>query len=119
MAAASLVSLHKSSEAFLLCFQGHETHNPIGRLGLPPFSSGREEPMSTATAKAKFVVTGNTTWQRERRFFTSMALIAGFTVFVGFAPTYYLKSISLAPALPLLVHIHGVLFTLWIVLLIA
>jgi hypothetical protein len=58
-------------------------------------------------------------WRRDRRFFTGMALVAAFTVFVGFAPTYYLKGISKAPPLPPLVHVHGMLFTAWIVLLIA
>jgi uncharacterized membrane protein YozB (DUF420 family) len=58
-------------------------------------------------------------WQRDRLFFSAMALAAGITAFVGFAPTYYLKGIYGAPQLPLLVHVHGVLFSSWVVLLIA
>jgi hypothetical protein len=48
-----------------------------------------------------------------------MALVAVFTVFVGFAPTYYLKNVTGAPPLPPLVHVHGLLFTAWIILLMA
>jgi hypothetical protein len=58
-------------------------------------------------------------WRRDRHFFTGMALVAAFTVFIGFAPTYYLKNVTGAPPLPPLVHVHGLLFTAWIVLLIA
>jgi len=57
-------------------------------------------------------------WQRDRRFFTAMAVAAAVAVFVGFYPTYYLKPFYGTPALPPLVHLHGILFTGWIVLLI-
>jgi hypothetical protein len=46
-----------------------------------------------------------------------LALLAAVTTFVGFAPTFYLKTIYGTRPLPTLVHIHGVLFTSWIVLL--
>jgi hypothetical protein len=52
----------------------------------------------------------------DRRFFTAMSILAAITVFAGFAPTYYLKGAFGAPALPLLVHFHGLLFTSWILL---
>src|SRR6516162_2932141 len=58
-------------------------------------------------------------WRRDRHFFTGMALVAAFTVFIGFAPTYYLKNVTGAPPLPPLVHVHGLLFTAWIILLMA
>lgn len=60
-------------------------------------------------------------WRRDRRFFTGMALAAALTVFAGFAPSYYLRSIVGRPTFsggtmtPLL-HAHGLLFTAWIVL---
>jgi hypothetical protein len=38
-------------------------------------------------------------------------------VFIGFAPTYFLRALSDQPALSWLVHLHGALFTAWIVLL--
>lgn len=61
-------------------------------------------------------------WRRDRRFFTGMALAALLTVFAGFAPSYYLKAAFGRPAIsglqPLspLLHVHGLVFTGWIVL---
>ena len=34
----------------------------------------------------------------------------------GFARTYYLKELYATPALPILLHIHGAVMTLWYVL---
>ena len=48
-----------------------------------------------------------------RWFFVGMAVAAAVTVFLGFARTYYLKSVFPTPALPLLFHVHGLLFTAW------
>jgi hypothetical protein len=39
-------------------------------------------------------------------------------VFVGFSRTYYLAGIFKAPLPNLLVHIHGAVFTTWILLLV-
>jgi len=36
--------------------------------------------------------------------------------FVGFAPSYFLKSFSHGPELPLRIHVHGAIFTSWFVL---
>lgn len=55
----------------------------------------------------------------ERRFFAAAALVAALVAFVGFAPTYYLKGFFGTPALPGLVHLHGLVMTLWIVLFLA
>jgi hypothetical protein len=38
------------------------------------------------------------------------------TVIVGFAPTYYLKPLFATPALPLSIHIHGAVFSAWVLL---
>jgi hypothetical protein len=47
-----------------------------------------------------------------------MAVLAAAIVFAGFAPSYYLKGWYGTPPLPSpLVHLHGMLFTSWIVLL--
>jgi hypothetical protein len=56
--------------------------------------------------------------RRDRCFFTSMALAAGLAVCVGFAPTFYLRPTALEP-LPPYLHVHGVLFTAWIVFFLA
>ncbi|RPI48611.1 MAG: hypothetical protein EHM55_25300 [Acidobacteria bacterium] len=54
----------------------------------------------------------------DRIFYTSTALLLAAIVFAGFAPTFYMRTASL-PALSTLLTVHGSLFTLWIVLLIA
>lgn len=60
------------------------------------------------------------------RFFLGMAMAVVATVFLGFAPTYYLRSFThtavyptglpVSPSLPALVHVHALLFTAWILL---
>ena len=63
------------------------------------------------------VITTELCLKQDRRFFTGMALAVSVIVFVGFAPTYFLKTVYGTPALPSrLVHVHGVLLTAWIVL---
>jgi uncharacterized membrane protein YozB (DUF420 family) len=52
-------------------------------------------------------------WQTDRLFFTGMALASVLTLALGFAPTYFVRSSTLPP-LSLLYHLHGALFTLWI-----
>lgn len=49
-------------------------------------------------------------------FFAAMAAAATIVTFLGFAPTYYLKGFFDAPQLPVGVHVHGVLFTAWVLL---
>ena len=54
--------------------------------------------------------------RRERLFYTGMAAAVVITVFAGFARTYFLRPyFDTQPLLPLL-HLHGFVFTLWIVL---
>ena len=54
---------------------------------------------------------------RERLFFSGMTVAFAVVVFIGFAPTYFLRSLSDRPPLPWLVHVHGALFSAWILLL--
>jgi hypothetical protein len=51
-------------------------------------------------------------------FFSSMAVVILVSVLVGFAPSYYLAGLFKAPLPNLLVHIHGAVFSSWILLLI-
>ena len=54
--------------------------------------------------------------RRERWFYIAMSIAAVITVFAGFAPTYYLRPyFNTAPLMPLL-HVHGIVFTSWLVL---
>jgi hypothetical protein len=59
----------------------------------------------------------------DRLFYGGMAVVMALTVLAGFAPTYYLRLVSDAPHATLtggpftpLVHVHGALFTAWVVL---
>lgn len=54
--------------------------------------------------------------RREHIFYPAMAAGIALTVLGGFAPTYYLRPLFGHPPLPWLVHIHGFVFTSWIVL---
>lgn len=54
--------------------------------------------------------------RRERWFYVVMSIAAMITVFAGFSRTYYLRPrFTTEPLIPLL-HLHGVVFTSWIVL---
>lgn len=54
--------------------------------------------------------------RRERWFYLCMSAAVAITVFAGFAPTYYLRPrFTTAPLMPLL-HLHGLVFTSWVVL---
>lgn len=75
--------------------------------------------VSTATAPGKALATG----AYDRVFYSSIALAMALVVFGGFAPTYYLRAfvdspvtVSGATTLTPLAHLHGALFTGWVVL---
>ena len=60
----------------------------------------------------------------ERKFYSRMALFLAFLVLVGFGPSFYLRNIVPAfprpnPTLPPAVILHGGVFTLWMVAIIA
>jgi hypothetical protein len=52
-----------------------------------------------------------------RVFHTGMSVAFLLTAFAGFAPTYYLRALSDRPTLSPLLHVHGLVFTSWLVLL--
>jgi len=54
---------------------------------------------------------------RGDRFYAWVVVGAALIVFIGFARTYFLKGIFNTPRLPLLLHLHGAVLTLWFVLL--
>jgi hypothetical protein len=54
-----------------------------------------------------------------RRFYIYVAIVAVLVVFAGFARTYYLKGAFGTPALPVLLHLHGLVMTLWFALFLA
>src|SRR5262245_30388110 len=54
--------------------------------------------------------------QNDRIFFTGMALASALTVFIGFSPSYFMRSAELPPLRPLYL-VHGALFASWMLLL--
>jgi hypothetical protein len=62
------------------------------------------------TKLGQTAVTGN------RRFYTWFAVGAFLIIFAGFAHTYYLRLVFETKGLPVLLHLHGFLFTSWFVL---
>ena len=71
-------------------------------------SSLDNEPQSSAWRKYNL--------RHDNRFFAGMAVVCLLVVFIGFARTYYLAGVFKAPLPNLLVHIHGAVFSLWILL---
>src|SRR5581483_8343595 len=55
----------------------------------------------------------------DRAFYVGMAVAAVVTVFVGFAQTYFLRPHFVSHPLPLYLHVHGLVFTAWIVVFVA
>lgn len=55
----------------------------------------------------------------ERWFFATMAGVVAITTFVGFAPSYYLAPMFGGRPLSSLLHVHGFVFTGWILLYVA
>lgn len=54
----------------------------------------------------------------DRLFFSVTAWLMVVTVFVGFSHTYYLAGVFHAPLPSRLLHVHGVIFTAWMLLLV-
>jgi len=53
---------------------------------------------------------------RDQVFFVAMAIATALTILVGFARTYYVKTLTGTPPLSPLVHVHAAVFTSWVVL---
>jgi hypothetical protein len=66
--------------------------------------------MATAAARPRWSV------RSDDLFFSGMAGVALIAVFAGFARTYFLAGLFRAPLPNLLIHVHGAVFTLWIIL---
>src|SRR5688572_326123 len=80
--------------------------------------------MSTATvARTVQHASPAREYARDRMFYSGMAVAMGLTVFAGFAPSYYLRFLSSGPSATVsggpftpLIHLHGALFTAWVLL---
>ncbi len=69
---------------------------------------------------AQFVGMGPSKAEREHRFFLAMAALILLLTVIGFAPSYYLRAFIPPPhpmePLNLLVHLHGIVFSAWVLL---
>jgi len=52
----------------------------------------------------------------ERVFYSGMAILLCVCVYIGFSPTYFQAGMSRAPLPSPILHIHGAVFTLWMLL---
>lgn len=52
----------------------------------------------------------------ERIFYSGMSLLLCICVFIGFAPTYFQAGMLRAPLPSPILHVHGAVFTLWMLL---
>ena len=57
--------------------------------------------------------------RRTRRFYVGMAIAIAVTVFAGFSRTYFLKAYYGTPELSRLLHLHGLVFTTWVLFFLA
>jgi len=73
--------------------------------------------MATGVAGGVSVPRVSRRWRIDRAFFTGLSVLMALAVFVGFSRSYYLKGLYGTPSLPTLFHIHGLLFTAWMALL--
>jgi hypothetical protein len=55
----------------------------------------------------------------ERVFYSGMAFLLCVCVFIGFSPTYFRAGMMRAPLPSPILHIHGAVFTLWMLLFVA
>src|SRR4029079_4139538 len=86
------------------------------RDGMRISTSGRYHSLMTVEAPALVRPIGA---RYDRQFYTGMAIAAAVVVFVGFAPTYFLRGSYQTTSLPTYLQVHGFLFTTWIGLFIA
>jgi len=74
--------------------------------------------MATATMPRTTAEVVLNTRKKDRIFFSGMAILILVTTLVGFARTYFLAGMIRAHLPSPIIHIHGVIFSLWIFLLV-
>lgn len=73
---------------------------------------------TTAAHPSKTLATSLPGRRFDHLFFSAMAFLILLTVFVGFARTYYLAGLFQAPLPSFIIHLHGAVFSCWILLLV-
>src|ERR1700730_3312087 len=72
--------------------------------------------VATSTVKARAGLPGR---KYDHVFFSAMAVLLLGSVFLGFAHSYYLAGMFHAPLPSAIIHVHGALFSSWILFLLA
>jgi hypothetical protein len=89
--------------------------------GMFPIDLERQEQDMATNFATDFASQGITTRRAklsfEHRFFLTVAVLFPLITFIGFAPSYYLRPAFRPVPLPsVLVHVHGLVMSLWVVL---
>ena len=82
----------------------------------PTFEDSAHHGMASLRTEQRPPVWRKFNRHHDDRFFAAMAVCCLLVIFIGFARTYYLAGVFKAPLPNLLVHIHGAVFSLWILL---
>jgi hypothetical protein len=72
--------------------------------------------VATSTVKVRAGLRGR---KYDHVFFSGMAVLMLGSVFLGFARTYYLAGMFHAPLPSAIIHVHGAIFSSWILFLLA
>ena len=70
--------------------------------------------MPTETIPTRTLLSTASTNTPTPHIYTTMSLIMAIGVFAGFSRTYFAKTIFHAPPIPFWLHVHGAVFTAWI-----
>ena len=72
-----------------------------------------EKSMKRISAASRALVSARINRRFEHLFFIGMSVAFIITVFAGFARTYFLRPYFFSNSVPPLLHLHGIVFTLW------
>src|SRR6476660_1418 len=99
-------------------FPSHGLHMPSRGAYLKVSCMEKRQPLTSAYPSGEPLINDLRKPRPRNSWFLGMAVSAAFVVFVGFGRTYYLKSFFGIPRFPFLFHLHGALFTTWMLVLI-
>jgi|GEM_PF-166375 len=131
-AASSRGAAEKPPHFAVVCLSDwrHTTHNPLRisanpcyfscKLSLPELQQPKHprEDELTTTANIPNLPKALPGRRYDRYFFSGMALLILAMVIAGFGPTYYFAGGPRAPLPNRIIHVHGAIFSAWILLII-
>jgi hypothetical protein len=93
---------------------------PLSRFAyqsaLPPCSTSVAQAVGSASMGSVMTAARSPGIVADRRFYMGAAAALVGVTFIGFAPSYYLANAFDAPAMSPLVHLHGIVFSTWMLL---